>query len=73
MRLKLKVTTKAKQEKVEEMPDGSLKVWVHTAPVKGKANKSVITLCAQHLKIKPSQIKLVMGETNPHKLLQIDT
>jgi len=44
-----------------------LKVSVTAAPEKGKANKAIITLLADSLGLKRSQIELLAGETSPQK------
>lgn len=48
--------------------DGALRVEVTAAPEKGKANKAIVKLLAQRLKIAPGRIELVSGETDQRKV-----
>lgn len=49
----------------------ALKVKVAAAAEKGKANEAVIGLLAEALGIKPGQIALIAGHTNPRKTFHI--
>jgi uncharacterized protein (TIGR00251 family) len=57
----------AKRNEIRGEQDGALKVCVTQAPEKGKANKAIRKLLADSFRIKPSQIELLSGETNPQK------
>ena len=57
----------AKRNEVRGEQDDALKVCVTQAPEKGKANKAIRKLLADHFDVKPSQIELLSGETNSHK------
>jgi uncharacterized protein len=47
--------------------DGMLRVAVTAAPDKGKANKAIISLLSDALKLPKSSIELIAGETSPQK------
>ncbi len=47
--------------------DGRLKVAVTQVAEKGKANDAIVEVLAKSLQLKPSQISLVSGPTNPQK------
>ncbi|MEF3132656.1 DUF167 domain-containing protein [Rhizobium sp. 268] len=49
-----------------------LKARVTSVPEKGKANKALILLIAQSLRIPKSSISLVSGDTARKKILRID-
>jgi uncharacterized protein len=49
-----------------------LKVAVHAAPEKGKANAAIIEVLAEKLGLKRSQIHLISGETTPKKTVLIE-
>lgn len=51
---------------------GRLKLAVTAAPEKGKANKAVIELLAQALRICESSIQIVSGESSRNKRLIIE-
>lgn len=72
MRISVKVQTRAKVEKVEELGAGALKVWVHSAPADNAANEEVIKLLAKHFGIAKSLIKIISGHTNRNKIIEIN-
>jgi uncharacterized protein len=71
MRIELKVITRAKKEIVEKISDNNYRVKVSAPPEKGKANKRVIELLSEKLCIKKQDIKIISGETNNKKILEI--
>lgn len=60
----------SREEVVEEA--GGLKVYVKAAPDKGKANKAVIELMAEHYGVKRSAVTIVSGETSRRKIIEIE-
>jgi uncharacterized protein len=48
-----------------------LNVRVTAVPEDGKANKALIALLSKHLKIPKSAIKIIRGETNRLKTIEI--
>ena len=71
MRIKVKVVPRARQEKVEQLPDGSYKVWVRAVPEKGKANERVAELLAEHLGLSKSSVQLERGQASPRKVFAV--
>ena len=53
----------------ENLP--GIKVYITAAPVKGKANKELIKLLAKELEISKSEIRILKGEKNKEKVLEI--
>ncbi len=72
MKIKVKVKTKAKQEKVVKIGDNNFEVWVKALPEKGKANEAVIKAIAKYLKIPQNSIKILTGKTSSQKILEVD-
>lgn len=70
MRINVKVMPKSSREEVME-EDGGLKVYVKAAPDKGKANKAVIELIAEHYGVKKSDVAIVSGETARKKIVEV--
>ena len=70
-RVKVKVSAGARGEKVEVTGDGSLKVRVTAPPEKGKANKRVLQLVAEHFAVPVSQLVLVGGHTKRDKVIEL--
>jgi uncharacterized protein len=76
VRVRLKVTPKAKREQVGGLldePDGTkaLKIAVTAAPEDGKANAAVIALLAREWGVAKSAISVVSGATDRRKLVEI--
>lgn len=71
MKISVRVIPRAKQNLVEEQPDGSYRVRVTTAPTDGKATEAVIKLLAKHFKCTQSGVKLISGQTSRTKIFEI--
>jgi len=72
MEITVKVIPKSSRQKVAEESKDSYKVWVHSPPEKGKANKEVIKLLAKHLNIPTNRIKILRGEHSRNKVFSLD-
>lgn len=72
MKLALKVAPKAARSAVNGWMGGVLKVSVTAAPARGKANEAVVELLAAALDLPKSAIRVVRGQTYPHKWVEID-
>lgn len=57
---------------VEELPDGTLQLWVRAPAVEGKANKAATELLAAHFGVPKSAVRLTAGATARHKRFEID-
>jgi uncharacterized protein (TIGR00251 family) len=67
----IRVTPRAKQNKVRPQADGSLKVYVTAPPEDGRANEAVVELIAQWLGVKRRDVEIVRGTTNRNKVVRI--
>jgi len=70
-RLSVKVSPKASRDAVNDWMGDTLKLSVTAAPEKGKANQAVIELLSETLDLPKRNIRVVRGETEPRKLLEI--
>lgn len=70
--IRVKVTTKASEDKVIGWKNEELRVKVTEPPEKGKANRAVIRLLAKHFDVAQRDVILVQGETSRHKRFCID-
>ncbi len=68
--LKVKVIPNSKKNNVL-MEKGILKVHVNAPAVDGKANKVLIELLSDFLKVKKYRIKIIKGEKSRLKLIEI--
>ena len=66
----IRVIPKAKQTKVVEESWG-LKVYVTAAPEKGKANKAVVEVLANHFGVQKDQIRFITGLRSRNKVVEI--
>ncbi len=72
MKIKVKVKTKIKQEKVVEIGENSFEVSVKQVPEHGKANIAVVKAIAKHFKIPQNSITILTGKTSSHKIVEIN-
>ena len=72
MRIELKVIARAKKEILEKISDNSYRIKVSAAPEKGKANKRIIELLSKEFNVKKQSIRIVSGETNSRKIIEIN-
>jgi hypothetical protein len=57
----------ARGNAIRGVQQGALRVSVTQSPEKGKANKAMISLLAELLSLRKSQIELLSGATSPQK------
>jgi hypothetical protein len=72
MRLHIRVKPNASKDEVCREPDGTIRVRIKAPPVKGKANKYLITFLAAYFGLSKSQVTLLKGETNQFKTVEMD-
>ncbi len=71
MKISVRVIPRAKINRVEVQPDGTLRVHTTTAPTDGKATADVIKMLARHYGVPKTSIKLIRGETSRDKVFEI--
>ncbi len=69
----VKVKPNSKNQKIEEVEDGSLTVHLKSSPVDGKANEELIQLLAKKFDVPKSKITIKIGLSSRQKLVEIDT
>jgi uncharacterized protein (TIGR00251 family) len=67
----VQVIPRASRNEVEGITGNALKVRVTAPPVEGAANKALIELLAERLKIRKSQIEIVAGWTSRQKVISV--
>jgi uncharacterized protein (TIGR00251 family) len=67
----VQVIPRASRNEVEGIKGNALKVRVTAPPVEGAANKALIELLAERLKIRKSQIEIVAGQTSRQKMISV--
>ena len=68
--LSLRVVPGARVERVG-IENGTLKIWLRTAPEDGKANKAVLAILAKLLGISVSQLEMTHGQTARDKRVRV--
>ena len=72
MILDIRVRANAKQNKVGGEIAGRLIVFVQAPAVDGKANEAVLKVLAEHFEVRARDIKIIRGETNRDKTIEIE-
>jgi len=67
----VRVIPRASRNEVEGITGNALKVRVTAPPVEGAANKALIELLAERLKVRKSQIEIVAGQTSQNKMISV--
>lgn len=71
MNLKVKVNAGAQSESVRQLADGSYQVRTRAPATKGKANRRVRELLADHLGVPPDEVEIVAGRTSAIKHVKL--
>lgn len=71
MQLVVKVTPRAKENKIVGWKDGVLRVRLAAPPVDGKANAALIDFLSDAWGVSKSSISIVRGETAREKVLEV--
>lgn len=70
MKISVRVIPRAKLNRVEVQPDGTLRVHTTTAPTDGRATADVIKMLAEHYGVPKTSIKLIRGATSRDKVFE---
>lgn len=71
-RIKVRLQPRASSNQIVGERDGSIVIRVTAPPVDGKANAALIKLIAKELGIAKSKVKIIQGESNRDKVLEVD-
>lgn len=71
MKVTVKVTPRAKKERILIDKDGSLRCYVSAPPAEGKANEAVLKMLAKELGIAKSFLSVVRGHSSRIKVLEV--
>ena len=66
------VTPRSSRNKVEILPDGSLRVWLTAPPTDGQANQAACRLLAERLGLAKTAVSVAAGAKSRHKRLHIE-
>ncbi|MCM8774089.1 MAG: DUF167 domain-containing protein [Candidatus Omnitrophica bacterium] len=71
MLIKVKVVPSAKKERIEKIDD-YIKVYLTQPPLDGRANKRLIELLAEYLKVKKYHLSIVKGGKGREKIISLN-
>lgn len=71
MKIQVMTHPRAKKSRVEKDSLGILHVYVSKPPIKGEANKAVITILAMYLHRKERDLILLHGDKSKKKIFEI--
>ncbi len=71
MKINVRVTTRARENKITKDGADSLRVYTTIVPADGKANDAVIKMLASHFDVPKTSIKLVRGATCRDKVFEL--
>ena len=71
MKIYIQAKPGAKEEKVEPLGEGHLKVSVKEPPVGGAANRAIARAIAHYFNISPSSVRLVSGFSSRQKVFEV--
>ncbi|MFQ5745270.1 MAG: DUF167 domain-containing protein [Acidobacteriota bacterium] len=71
MRIRVKVNAGAQSDSVKRLSDGSYQVRTRAPATRGKANRRVVELLAEHLGLSPSDLEIIAGLTSPIKHVSV--
>lgn len=71
MLIKVKTHPGSKKEKIISKTEDSLEIWLKEKPIMNQANKALINLLSDFLKIKESRIRLIRGVRTRNKIIEI--
>jgi len=74
MKLRVVVHVKpgARQRKLVKLSDSEYLAWVVSPPRRGRANKELIELISEELRIPRSKIRIIRGQSSRTKVLEIE-
>ena len=71
MKIQLKVKPNSQQQKVIELENGKLKVYLKSSPTQGKANRELIKVLSQRYHVDRAKITIKLGLFNQIKTIEI--
>lgn len=69
--IRVTVTTRAHDDKIEEVDIDTFHAWVTAAPADNEANNALIELVADYFGTAPSNIRIKSGMHGKHKFIEI--
>lgn len=71
MKIFVKAKVGAKEEKMKALSQTHFEIWVKEKPIKGRANKAIVEILADHFSISPSRVTLAGGISSKTKVFDV--
>jgi hypothetical protein len=71
MRIKVKVKPGKNESKVIKRDFADYEIWVKAPPIKGAANREVISVLANYFNVKAYRLRIVQGLTASMKIIEL--
>jgi len=71
MRINVKISPGASRNKDEDMPDGTLKIWLTARPHDNEANKALVEYLSNKFRVAKSKIDIISGSKSKNKIVEI--
>lgn len=71
MIIRVKVFPSAGKKEIIKKADDIFEIWVKEKPIKGQANRAVVSALAEHLNIPRENIKLIRGFQQRNKVFNV--
>jgi len=71
MIIKVKVFPSAGKKEIIKKTEDSFEIWVKEKPIKGQANRAVISALAEYLNIPRENVKLIKGFQQRNKVFNV--
>ncbi len=71
-KIKVRVQPGASKNEIQGFQDDVLRIKLTAPPVEGKANKALIALLADALRLSKSSITIVTGQSGREKLVEVE-
>jgi uncharacterized protein YggU (UPF0235/DUF167 family) len=71
MYIKVRVITKAKEDKIEEISGDTFKVWTKMPAEQNLANEAVLRMVKNHFPQYNGDVRMVSGHHSPSKILSV--
>lgn len=69
--IRVKAVPGSSRDQIAGLVGDRLKIRISAPPEAGKANKAICKLLARHLGVKPKDVTIETGQTNPEKAIRI--
>ena len=70
--IKVKVKTDSKKDKITKVSEGHFNIEVKESAERNQANKKVIDLLRDYLKVYNGRVRIVSGHHSPSKIISLD-